>query len=185
MSGQPDRGTEGVMATAAQELAVHEKKELVSKDEKTVRAATTSRTPTSMKWMRRSRLLWKCRVWRRRISTFRWKTTCSGWMGRSTSRNMRVWSQSILSTMWGLTSRHCWHDFTEFWCAPAADPTDTPLREWLLYMACRWRALADADQAGVDGSYDESEAQGNVGVNRRTASSERDISLQPGTAPCQ
>jgi HSP20 family protein len=36
MSGQPNRGTEGVMATAAQELAVHEKKELVSKEEKTV-----------------------------------------------------------------------------------------------------------------------------------------------------
>ena len=36
MSGQPNRGMEGVMATAAQELAVHEKKELVSKEEKTV-----------------------------------------------------------------------------------------------------------------------------------------------------
>lgn len=36
MSGQPNRGTEGVIATAAQELAVHEKKELVSKEEKTV-----------------------------------------------------------------------------------------------------------------------------------------------------
>jgi HSP20 family protein len=36
MSGQPNRGTEGMMATAAQELAVHEKKELVTKEEKTV-----------------------------------------------------------------------------------------------------------------------------------------------------
>ena len=44
------------MATAAQELAVHEKKELVSKEEKTSPAATTSRTPTFMKPMRRSRL---------------------------------------------------------------------------------------------------------------------------------
>ena len=46
------------MATAAQELAVHEKKELVSKEEKTVpgRYYNTSRTPTSMKPMRRLRL---------------------------------------------------------------------------------------------------------------------------------
>ena len=36
MSGQTNSAMEDVMATAAQELAVHEKKELVSKEEKTV-----------------------------------------------------------------------------------------------------------------------------------------------------
>jgi len=36
MSGQTNLRTEGMMATAAQELAVHEKKELVNKEEKTV-----------------------------------------------------------------------------------------------------------------------------------------------------
>jgi HSP20 family protein len=35
MSGKTDRGTEGMMA-ASQELSVRDKKELVSKDEKTV-----------------------------------------------------------------------------------------------------------------------------------------------------
>ena len=91
------------MATAAQELAVHEKKELVSKEEKTVPGRYYIPYTDIHETDEALTVVMEMPGVEKKDINVSLENDVLRVDGRSTSRNMRVWSQSILSTMWGLT----------------------------------------------------------------------------------
>jgi hypothetical protein len=102
MSEQTSRQTEDTMATA-QDLAVRDKKELVSKNEKTVPGRYYVPYADIYETDEVLSVVMESRASRERTSTSRWKTTYCASMGGSTLPNTKGWSRFIRSTTWATT----------------------------------------------------------------------------------